>query len=177
MSVTFRALTATIAAIDTDAVERMRITDTGVEVAGALTVGGAASFTQAATVQGAFTAEAGMTVSGTAVFNSQVRTVPGADLPTSGSILLSFGGPSLLSTGTLTGNITFSTSALGRLPGASLTIRVRNGGTQRTLTFPSGWVFVGAKPANIAANKFGILTVTSFGTSDSDMVAAWAVEP
>lgn len=60
--------------------------------------------------------------------------------------------------------------------GRSITVRVTSDATQRTLNFPSGWVFVGAKPTLIAASKTGILTVTSFGTTEADCVAAWAVQ-
>jgi hypothetical protein len=45
----------------------------------------------------------------------------------------------------------------------------------RTLTFPA-WKFVGAKPSDQAASKIGILTITAFGTADTDIVAAYAVE-
>ena len=74
----------------------------------------------------------------------------------------------------LTGNITFTTS--NRANGRTLVLRVICDSTQRTLTFPSGWVFVGTKPANIAASKTGVLSLTFFGTADSDCVAAWGVQ-
>ena len=76
--------------------------------------------------------------------------------------------------GALTGNITYTGSSYA--PGSSVTIRVTNGSTQRNVTFPTGWLFVGEKPTNIAANKTAILTVTSFGTTEADCVAAWAVQ-
>jgi hypothetical protein len=60
--------------------------------------------------------------------------------------------------------------------GAIKTVRIIAGGSSRTLTFPNDWVFVGAKPASIASGKTGILTVTSFGTTEADCVAAWAVQ-
>jgi len=47
--------------------------------------------------------------------------------------------------------------------------------TLRALTFPA-WKFVGTKPTEQAASKVGILTLTSFGTTDADCVAAYAVE-
>jgi hypothetical protein len=68
---------------------------------------------------------------------------------------------------------TFTTS--NRAIGKSKTIKITTDGTLRTLTFPA-WKFVGAKPADQAASKIGILTITSFGTADTDIVAAYAVE-
>jgi hypothetical protein len=60
--------------------------------------------------------------------------------------------------------------------GRSVTIKVTCDATLRNLTFPTGWVFVGTKPASIAASKVGILTITSFGTTEDSCVAAWAVQ-
>lgn len=73
------------------------------------------------------------------------------------------------------GAITFTTS--NRAAGRSVTIRILAGASSRNLTFPS-WVFVGsAAPASLAANKTGVLTLTLFGTADTDGVAAWAAQP
>lgn len=74
----------------------------------------------------------------------------------------------------LTGNITFTTS--NRASGRTVVIRVICDSTQRTLTFPAGWVFVGSKPANIAASKTAVLSLTFFGTADTDCVAAYGVQ-
>ena len=60
--------------------------------------------------------------------------------------------------------------------GRSVTVKVTCDTTLRNLTFPTGWVFVGTKPASIAASKVGILTITSFGATEADCVAAWAVQ-
>jgi len=122
---------------------------------------------------GDFLPLAGGTVTGAVDLQGQVRTTPGSNLGTSGTLTLDLSGASLRSTGALTGNITFATS--NRAAGRSVTVRVVNGATLRTLTFPGDWVFVGAKPADIAADAVGILTITAFGTADSDVVAAWAV--
>jgi hypothetical protein len=76
----------------------------------------------------------------------------------------------------LTGNVTFTTS--NRASGRSKTIRIVADGSSRNLTFPAGWTFVGAAaPSSIAASKTAILTVTFFGTADSDAIAAYAVQP
>ena len=75
---------------------------------------------------------------------------------------------------TLTGNITFTTS--NRSAGEMVTLRIICDSTQRTLTFPVGWRFIGPKPANIAASKVAVLTVMLFGTADTDGIAAYGVE-
>jgi len=74
----------------------------------------------------------------------------------------------------LTGNLTFTTS--NRAAGRTVTLRLICDATQRTLTVPAGWVFVGTKPANIAASKTAILSLSFFGTADSDCVAAYGVQ-
>lgn len=85
-------------------------------------------------------------------------------------------GSTSLTTITLTGNLTLTTS--NRAAGRSKTIRIIGDGSIRNLTFPAGWVFVGSSaPSSIAANKTAILTITFFGSNDSDCVAAWAVQP
>jgi hypothetical protein len=57
-----------------------------------------------------------------------------------------------------------------------VTLRLICDGTQRILTVPGGWVFVGSKPANIAASKTGVLSLSFFGTADTDCVAAYGVQ-
>ena len=76
---------------------------------------------------------------------------------------------------TLTGNITFTTS--NRAAGRTVVIRLLPGASERTLTFPADWVFVSAKPATLAANKTAVLSLTFFGTADTDCVAAYGVQP
>lgn len=95
-------------------------------------------------------------------------------LATTGTVNIDFSGANLRTMAALTGNITFTGSnyAVGR----SVTIRIIGGTSNRTLTFPSGWVFVGTKPTTLLANKRAILTLTSFTTVESEVIAAWAVQ-
>jgi hypothetical protein len=93
---------------------------------------------------------------------------------TTGSIDLDFAESMLATTGTLTGDITFT--GTGYAAGRSITIRVVNGGTSRNVAFPAGWVFVGTKPTTIVANKTAVLTVTAFGITEASCVAAWAAQ-
>jgi len=74
----------------------------------------------------------------------------------------------------LTGNLTLTSS--NRADGRTVTLRLICDGTLRTLTVPAGWVFLGSKPANIAATKTGVLSLTFFGTADADCIAAWGVQ-
>jgi hypothetical protein len=74
----------------------------------------------------------------------------------------------------LTGALQFLTS--NRAGGRQVTIRLICDSTARALTFPAGWVFVGTKPSTIAASKTAVLSLTYFGTADSDCVAAYGVQ-
>jgi hypothetical protein len=77
-------------------------------------------------------------------------------------------------THSITGDITYTASNYAE--GKSLTIRITSDGTARNLAFPSSWVFVGSKPTSIAASKVAILSVTSFGATEANTVAAYAVQ-
>lgn len=75
---------------------------------------------------------------------------------------------------TLAGNLELTTSNLAA--GRTVVLRLLPGASQRTLTFPVDWVFIGSKPANIAASKTAVLSLTAFGTTNADVVAAYAVQ-
>jgi hypothetical protein len=74
----------------------------------------------------------------------------------------------------VTGNIVFS--GANYVQGGIKSVRLVNGGSLRNVSFPAAWVFVGVKPTTIAANKTAIFTITSFGSSEGECVASWAVE-
>jgi len=77
---------------------------------------------------------------------------------------------------TLAGNVTFTSS--NRVAAVSVTVRIIAGGSSRNLAFPAGWIFVGAAaPASLAANKEAILTITAFGSVESDVRAAYSAQP
>jgi len=76
---------------------------------------------------------------------------------------------------TLTGNITFTTSNRGAPK--SITVKIIGDSSLRTFTFPA-WKFVGAAaPASLAASKVALMTLTCFGSADTDIIAAYAAEP
>lgn len=91
----------------------------------------------------------------------------------SGTQNLDFSGHGYL-THSITGNITYTASNYSS--GKSLTVRITSDGTARNLTFPTNWVFVGSKPTSISASKNAILSVTSFGATEAESVAAYAVQ-
>jgi len=64
----------------------------------------------------------------------------------------------------------------GYATGKSKVIKITTDGTLRTLAFPAGWVFVGAKPADQAATKEGILSLTCFTGAEAGVIASYAVE-
>lgn len=74
----------------------------------------------------------------------------------------------------MTGSITFTTS--NRDAGRSVTFRINPGASSRTLTYPGTWRFVGTKVTSLNASKLAVLTLTFFGTADSDCIAAISVE-
>lgn len=77
---------------------------------------------------------------------------------------------------TLTGNLTLASSTLS--PGETVTMRLIASGGPWTLTFPGSWVFVGSGvPNTLASGKTAVLTCTSFGSTDSGVVAAYTVQP
>jgi hypothetical protein len=71
-----------------------------------------------------------------------------------------------------TGDITFTGSDY--TAGKSATVSIFCDGTNRNLTFPAGWLFVTFKPTSLDANQVGILSLTSFGTTESRVVAGWS---
>lgn len=74
------------------------------------------------------------------------------------------------------GNSTFTTANL--TPGATARYLLTADSSTRTLTFPSGWTFLGsAVPASLAAFKKAELVLRSYGTTDADVVAEWRAQP
>jgi hypothetical protein len=74
----------------------------------------------------------------------------------------------------ISSNTTFTTT--NSAEGRNKTVKILTDATLRTLTFPATWTFIGAKPTDQAASKTGILALTCFGSGDSNIVAAYAVE-
>lgn len=71
------------------------------------------------------------------------------------------------------GNFTFGATS-NASAGQVIEIRMTGDGSDRTLTFPATWDFVGIKPTGIAAGKVAMLSLRSFGTTDADVVAIYS---
>jgi hypothetical protein len=76
---------------------------------------------------------------------------------------------------TLTGNLELTTSNLAN--GQRTGLRLIPGASVRTLTFPTDWKFVSAKPATLPANKIARLSIECHGTTNADVIAAIAIQP
>lgn len=74
-------------------------------------------------------------------------------------------------TRTCEGNIVIT--AINYEPAASKTIRFIAGADDRAFVFPVGWKFLGDVPAKVDAGKVGVLTITCFSDTESEVVAAW----
>jgi hypothetical protein len=111
-----------------------------------------------------------------ALLRSQLSAASVQTVAYATTVTLDFSGaPSNVRDIALTGNLTLVTTGLAS--GRSITARLVADGSTRTLTLPA-WVPVGsALPTSLAAGKTAILTVTSFGTTNAECVAAYAVQP
>lgn len=94
----------------------------------------------------------------------------------SSGLVIDFGG-SPIQLVTLTGDTSISTS--NRSDGEysrQLFVKIAASGASRGLSFDSNIHFVSSKPTGIVTGKVGILSLTSVGPSESDTIAAYAVE-
>jgi hypothetical protein len=74
----------------------------------------------------------------------------------------------------LTGNITFTGS--GYADKRNTKIFVAGDSVERTLAFPSGWVFVGTKPTSILASKNAVFALECTGATEASVRCAWGVQ-
>lgn len=80
-----------------------------------------------------------------------------------------------MATGAMTLHITTSNLFAGMI---KTIIIVKGSGGTGTLTFPAGWIFIGASaPPSIAASKTGIFKLHSTTTADSGVIATYGVQP
>ena len=75
----------------------------------------------------------------------------------------------------LTGNLALTNSNLAA--GRMISLRLIPGASSRNLTFPIGWKFYTDKPTSIAASKEAVLSLTYYGTADTDCVAFYRQQP
>lgn len=76
---------------------------------------------------------------------------------------------------TRSGTLTFAGS--NYTAGVSKSIIWNGGSSNRSVVFPSGWVFVSVKPTSLPAGKRAVLALTCHGTSEADVTAAWSAQP
>ena len=60
--------------------------------------------------------------------------------------------------------------------GKSITLFITTDGSERGITFPSGWIFQGTMPTTQAASKVGTLTLLCSSTTEASVRCAYAVE-
>ena len=77
---------------------------------------------------------------------------------------------------TLNGNVAIDTAAANKGAGKSIVIKILCDGSARNFTWNSSWVFIGEKPTSIAASKTAILSMTCFGTNETDVICSYAVQ-
>lgn len=74
-------------------------------------------------------------------------------------------------------NASFSFTGSGYIAGGLKTIQIYNtSSSNRSISFPADWIFVGNKPSEISAGKRSILSLTSFSSSASGVIAAYIEE-
>ncbi len=94
----------------------------------------------------------------------------------SGRLTVDFSGFTQLYTATITGATAFS--GIGYRPGGSIAMRVNVSGTVgQALSFPAGWNWLTSVPTGLATGRFAALSLNSFATAESGVLAAWAVAP
>ena len=74
----------------------------------------------------------------------------------------------------LNGNPAIDTAAANKGAG-KIIIRITCDSSARNFTWNSNWKFVGEKPVSIA-NKTAILSMTCFGTNETDIICSYAVQ-
>jgi hypothetical protein len=82
---------------------------------------------------------------------------------------------------TATNNVHFimSTNRLASL-WRSATIVIESGATNRLLTFNANWKWLGTTnnpPTLLASNKVAVLNISSYGTSETNVIASFANQP
>ena len=74
------------------------------------------------------------------------------------------------------GNANVDTAVANKGAGKSVLIKLTAHTSDNTFVWNSSWIFIGEKPASIAANKTALLSITCFGTSETDVICSYAVQ-
>ena len=76
----------------------------------------------------------------------------------------------------LNGNVDIDTAAANKGAGKSIVIKILCDSSARNFTWNSSWIFIGEKPTSIAASKTALLSMTCFGTNETDVICSYAVQ-
>jgi hypothetical protein len=126
---------------------------------GALVVTGGGGFGGSVNIAGLCTAQQNNAIQSTLTY--------------AGSTAIDFAGDGV-KTIAITGNITFTTS--NKAAQRSVQLIISADASNRTFTFPVGWIWLGVTPTNILANKTGILSLYCKGTNETDVLAGWQTQ-
>ena len=74
------------------------------------------------------------------------------------------------------GNANVDTAVANKGAGKSVLIKFTAHTSDNTFVWNSSWIFIGEKPASIAANKTALLSITCFGTNETDVICSYAVQ-
>jgi hypothetical protein len=69
-----------------------------------------------------------------------------------------------------------SIATLNKGTGKRVKLKILADGFPRDFSFPNDWQWLTTKPAEIAANKTGLLILECWGTTEADVTARWYVE-
>jgi hypothetical protein len=101
-------------------------------------------------------------------------TVVGAVMKMNYATTISVDLATMFHTASLTGPVFITASNLG--PGKMASIKLTTDGTMRNVGYPASWVWLQTVPIAISASKTGIVSLVSYGSTDSDVVAVYATQ-
>ena len=118
-----------------------------------------------------------LTVAGDGVPNWEDSATPTNiqyDVATMSGVDFDFNSTDAVQTKTISAATAFTGSNYAA--GKSITLFITTDGSERGITFPSGWIFQGTMPTTQAAAKVGTLTLLCSSTTEASVRAAYAVE-
>ena len=76
----------------------------------------------------------------------------------------------------LNAGLSADTAAANKGAGKSVVILLSAGSASRNFNWNSSWKFIGEKPASIAGNKVALLSMTCFGSNETDIICSYGVQ-
>ena len=96
------------------------------------------------------------------------------DVGTMSGVDFDFSSTNAIQTISISATTTFTGSNYAA--GKTITLFITTDGSDRTLAFPAGWVFMGTKPTTQTASKVSTLTLTCTSTTEASVRCAYAVQ-